>query len=129
MIVGLAAPCNCAPVNSDVRPQIMPRITGAHVLGFLGFLALAGVWAMVDRMFGQREAFRLWGIGLLIVSVVFTIMRRIPVSLGSKDLEPLEGWHKAYVLVPTYAIGLGVCLFPHEVACAVNLKGYICGAA
>jgi hypothetical protein len=107
----------------------MPRITGAHVLGLLGFIALAGVWTMVDRIFGQREAFRLWGIGLLLASVVFTRMRRIPVSFGNKELQPLEGWRKAYVLGPTYTIGIGISLFPHEVACAVNLKGYICGAA
>lgn len=107
----------------------MPRITGAHVFGFLGFVVLAGLWAMVDRVFGQREAFRFWGIGLLAVSVVFTFIRSIPVTLGSKELAPLEGWRKAYVLVPTYAISIVVIVFPHEVACAVNLKGYICGAA
>lgn len=61
------------------------------------------------------------------VSVVFTFMNRIPVTLGNKDLKPLEGWRKAYVLVPSYAIGVAVSLFPHEVACAVNLKGYVCG--
>lgn len=107
----------------------MPRVTGAHVLSFLGFLVLVGIWTMVDRLFGQREAFRLWGIALVVVSVVFTFMRRIPVTIGNTELKPLEGWRKAYVLVPTYAIGMVVAFFPHEVACAVNLKGYICGAA
>ena len=107
----------------------MPRITGSQVLGFVWFLVLAGSWIIVDRMFGQREAFRLWGIGLLVVSVVFTFMRRIPVRLGNRQLEPLEGWRKAYVLAPTYAIGICVTLFPHEVACAMNLKGYLCNAA
>jgi hypothetical protein len=107
----------------------MPRITGAQVLGFLGFIVLVVVWTMVDAIFGQREAFRVWGFGLLLMSVVFTVLRRIPVTLGNKEIAPLEGWRKAYVLVPTYAIGICVSLFPHEVACAVNLKGYICGAA
>lgn len=43
-------------------------------------------------------------------------MKRIPVHVGEKGLRPLEGWRKAYVLVPAYAIGLAVSLFPHEVA-------------
>ena len=107
----------------------MPRITGAQVLGFVGFVVMAVGWIIVDRLFGQREAFRLWGIALLVVSVVFTFMRRIPLTLGNRQVEPLEGWRKAYVLVPTYAIGVCVTLFPHEIACAVNLRGYICNAA
>ena len=105
----------------------MPRITGSQVLSFLAFLVLVGAWTTIDRIFGQREAFRFWGLVLLSVSVVFTFMRRVPVRVGNTELKPLEGWRKAYVLVPMYAIGLAVCLFPNEVACAVNLRGYICG--
>ncbi|MCZ8072778.1 MAG: hypothetical protein O9341_01480 [Paucibacter sp.] len=105
----------------------MPRITGGQVLSFLGFLVLVGVWTIIDRVFGQREAFRFWGLMLLVTSLAFTFMKRIPVTVGNTELKPLEGWRKAYVLIPTYAIGLAVTAFPHEVACAVNLKGYVCG--
>jgi hypothetical protein len=107
----------------------MPRVTGGQLLGFLGFVVLAGTSAMVNSMFGQREAFRFWGICLVLVSSVFALLKRIPVHVGDRELRPLEGWRKAYVLVPSYAIGLAVALFPHEVACAVNLKGYVCGEA
>ncbi|WP_428506926.1 hypothetical protein [Roseateles sp.] len=105
----------------------MPRITGGQVLSFLGFLVLVGVWTIIDRVFGQREAFRFWGLMLLVTSLAFTFMKRIPVTVGNTELKPLEGWRKAYVLIPTYAIGLAVTTFPHEVACAVHLKGYVCG--
>lgn len=105
----------------------MPRITGAQVLSFLGLLVLVGVWTIIDRVFGEREAFRFWGLMLLATSLAFTFMKRIPVTVGNTELKPLEGWRKAYVLIPTHAIGLAVSTFPHEVACAVNLKGYVCG--
>ena len=105
----------------------MPRSTGAQVLGFLGFVVLAGTSAMIYSAFGQQEGLRFWGICLVLTSIVFTFMKRIPVSVGRKALRPLEGWRKAYVLVPCYAIGLAVTSFPHEVACAVNLRGYGCG--
>ena len=64
---------------------------------------------------------------LLVTSLAFTFMRRIQVMVGNTELKPLEGWRKAYVLIPTYAIGLAVTTFPHEVACTVHLKGYVCG--
>lgn len=105
----------------------MPRITGSQVLSILSFLVLVGVSMMIDRNFGQREAFRFWGLIVLATSVAFTFMKRIPVTVGNTELRPLEGWRKAYVLVPTCAIGAAVILFPHEVACAVNLRGYVCG--
>lgn len=105
----------------------MPRSTGAQILGFLGFVVVAGTSAMIYAAFGQREAFRFWGICLVLTSIVFTFMKRIPVSVGKTELRPLEGWRKAYVLVPCYAMGWAVTSFPHEVACAVNLRGYVCG--
>jgi hypothetical protein len=106
----------------------MFRITRAQVLSLLGFVVLCGVWTMIDRVYGQREAFRFWGVTLVAVSVVLTFMRRIPITVGNTELKPLEGWRKAYVLVPSYAIGVAVSLFPHEIACGVNLRGYVCGA-
>jgi predicted alpha/beta hydrolase len=78
----------------------MPRSLGAQVLGFLGFVVLAGTSAMIYSAFGQREGFRFWGLCMVLISMVFTFMKRIPVSVGTKSLRPLEGWRKAYVLVP-----------------------------
>jgi hypothetical protein len=100
--------------------------SGGKLLGFVGFLLLAGLWTMVHNLFGQTEGFRFWGLGLLVVSVVFTVQRTIPVTLGNKELRPLEGWRKAYVLGPTYLIGVAVSLWPHEIACAINVRGYVC---
>jgi hypothetical protein len=100
----------------------MPRFPAARIAGFVIFLVMVGASSMLD----QREAFRFWGVGLLAASLVATFLPRIPVRLGYTELRPLEGWRKAYVLVPTYIIGITATFFPHEVACAVRLKGYIC---
>jgi hypothetical protein len=100
--------------------------SGGKILGFVAFLLLAGAWAMVHELFGQTAGFRVWGIALLLTSVIFTVRRNIPVTLGRTKITPLEGWRKAYVLVPTYCIGAAVALWPHQVACTVNLRGYLC---
>jgi Ca2+/H+ antiporter len=100
--------------------------SGSKILGFVGFALLAGTWAIVHDLFGQTAGFRFWGLALLATSLVFTLRRTIPVSLGNTELSPLEGWRKTYVLVPMYAIGLAVSLWPHQVACAVSLRGYVC---
>ncbi len=102
------------------------KLASARILGFAGFAALALVWHLVHRFFGQTEGFRIWGIGLLVVSVVFTIRKEISLSIGHRELSPLTGLNKGLVLLPTYAIGTLVTLYPHQVACTVNLKGYVC---
>jgi hypothetical protein len=96
------------------------------VVGFFGFFLLAGTSLVVHEWLGQTAGFRFWGLALLVTSIVFTARRTIPVTLGSTELTPLEGWRKAYVLVPTYSIGTVVSLWPHQVACAINLRGYVC---
>lgn len=100
--------------------------SGGKILGFVGFLLLAGVWTIVHEWFGQTAGFRFWGLALVVTSLVFTVRRTIPVTLGNTELTPLEGWRKAYVLIPTYLIGAAVSLWPHQVACAINLRGYVC---
>ena len=97
-----------------------------QAIGVVAFVLMAWVWHMVHTIFGPTEGFRFWGFGLLLVSVVFTARDSIPVTVGNKQLKPLEGWRKSYVLVPTYAIGFLVAAFPHQIACAVNLRGYVC---
>ena len=104
----------------------MYRLTGGKILGFLAFAILAAVWHLVGSNFGQTASFRFWGIALLVISLIFTCLKSIPVTLGDKEVEPLVGWRKAYLLIPMYIVGALVSVFPHEVACAVNLKGYIC---
>ena len=106
----------------------MKNVTGGQLLGFVGFILLAGAAAMVNSIFGQREAFRFWGICLLGTSMVFTLMKCIPLQIGEGEPRMLEGWRKAYVLFPSYVIGLAVALFPHQIVCAINLKGYVCAA-
>jgi hypothetical protein len=104
----------------------MQRPTGGRILSFLAFVVLAGLWLMVHDIFGQTEGFRAWGVGLLIVSVVFTLRSSIPVHFGHREVNVLTGWRKAYVLVPAYCLGGLISVFPHAVACAISLKGYAC---
>jgi hypothetical protein len=63
---------------------------------------------------------------LLAVSVCFTSQKEIPLTIGRTEVTPMAGWRKVLVHVPTFAIGLLISFKPHEVACAVNLKNYVC---
>ena len=104
----------------------MQLLSGGKILGFVGFVLLAGISVIVHELLGQAAGFRFWGLALLVTSVVFTVRRTIPVTLGNTEITPLEGWRKAYVLVPMYFIGAVVSVWPHQVACAINLRGYVC---
>lgn len=99
---------------------------GTRIVSFAGVVAAALTWYLVDRFFGPTEGVRAWGMGLLAVSVFFTFRKEIPVTIGRTEVTSLVGFRKALVLVPTYAIGLLISFKPHEVACAVHLKRYIC---
>ncbi len=96
------------------------------ILEFMAFVCLAVIWQAVHQMFGQAEGFRMWGIGLLVVSVALTFRASIPVHFGRRQVGELVGWRRAYVLLPAYIIGGLVTLFPHQVACTISLKGYVC---
>ena len=74
-----------------------------------------------------RRRFAFGAPALLLISVGLTFAKRIPVYSGPKQLAVLEGWRKLCVLVPSYSIALSVCFFPHQIACAANLRGYVCG--
>ncbi|WP_428415728.1 hypothetical protein [Methylibium sp.] len=100
--------------------------SGGKILGLFGFVLVVGTSIVVHAWLGQAAGFRFWGLALLVTSVVFTARRTIPVTLGNTELTLLEGWRKAYVLVPTYAIGTVVVLWPNQVACTINLRGYVC---
>ena len=104
----------------------MQRPSGAQVLGFVASALVAAVWYIVHDLFGQTAGFRFWGVMLLLTAVFLTLRRTIPFAIGSTDLAPLQGWHKAYVLIPAYCIAICVIVWPHQVACAVTLKGYVC---
>ncbi len=101
--------------------------SGGKILGFIASILLAAVWYIVHETLGQTEGFRFWGAALLVTAVFFTSRKTIPVTLGQTEIKPLQGWRKAYVLVPSYCIAIAVVLWPHQVACAVNLRGYVCG--
>lgn len=105
----------------------MPRPAISRVWGFLAFILLVLLEQFVRGAYGDTEAFRLWGAALLLVSVGLSRLNSIPVYFGPKQVGFLEGWRKLYVLVPSYMIAVLVCAFPHQVACAVNLRGYVCG--
>jgi hypothetical protein len=100
--------------------------SGGKLLGWAASLLLAVAWYIVHETLGQTASFRFWGAALLIAAVVLTCWKTIPVTLGNTEITPLEGWRKAYVLVPAYGIALAVVIWPHAVACAVNLRGYVC---
>lgn len=100
--------------------------SGGKILGFLGFVLLAAAWAIVHDLFGQTAGFRFWGVALLFTALAMTFRPEIPVSLGNSEKTTLRGWRKACVLVPAYGIGAAVSLWPHQIACAVHLRGYVC---
>lgn len=113
-------------MTPEKRKGTTEMLTGGKILGLAAMAILVFVWYMVGHYFGQTEAFRVWGLALLLYSVGSSFRKSIPVSLGDREIEPLEGWRRAYVLVPTFALGALVSVFPHEVACSINLKGYVC---
>jgi thiol:disulfide interchange protein len=100
--------------------------SGGKILGFLGFVLIAAAWAIVHDLFGQTAGFRFWGAALLVIAVILTFRREISVSVGNTEKTTLCGWRKAYVLIPAYGIGAAVSLWPHQIACAVHLRGYVC---
>jgi hypothetical protein len=104
----------------------MRRFTATEIIGFLGFVLLTGLWYLIHQKFGQTEGVRVWGIGLLLVSVIFTLRAEIPIHVNGRAVAILSGWRKACVLVPTYTIGGLTTVFPHAVACGVSMKGYVC---
>ena len=95
--------------------------------GFAAFVAFVLLDRFLRGTYGDTEAFRLWGLALLLVSVALTFLKEIPVYFGPRQVGALEGWRKLYCLIRSYTIALAVCAFPHQVACAVNLKGNVCG--
>ena len=104
----------------------MPRAKFHPVLGFVVFAALAWLWHAVHVRFGQTEGFRVWGAAGLVVSVILTFRDEIPVYLGKREVARLKGSRKLYALAPFYFVFIVVAVFPHEVACAVRLKAYVC---
>lgn len=103
----------------------MPRLTGPGILGFLAFVALAVLVVVVHEEFGRKEAFRVSSIVLVVMSVGLAFQEQIHVSFGDYELASLERWRKAYVLAPSRLFGLAIAILPHEVACMVNLRGYV----
>lgn len=101
-------------------------LTRSRIFAFLALSAVAACWAAVDHWFGQTEAVRVWGIGLLLVTGIFSVRQFIPVYLGNRLVSELTGWRKCWVLLPALALGALVAFFPHEVACAINLRSYKC---
>jgi hypothetical protein len=96
------------------------------VLGVLAFVAVAAAWQYVFVRYGDTEGFRVWGLAILLVSFFYLFVAEIPVAIGSRSFPPLKGWRKADVIAPAFLIGLVVSLHPHEVACALYMRGYVC---
>jgi len=114
------------PLNSKRWAPSMKRLAGGQILGFIAFVCFVGIWQLVHHFFGQTEAFRMWGIGLLAVALVLSINRSIVVHIGSRKVSRLVGWRKAFVVLPAFVIGGLVSFYPHQVACSIALKRYVC---
>ena len=70
---------------------------------------------------------RFWGIGLLAMSVIYVFIKEIPVGFeGRTPSFYLKGWKKSFAIVPVALLGLSVSIFPHEIACYLELRGYNC---
>lgn len=104
----------------------MKRLSTGQILGVIAFVCIAAIWQFVHLRFGQTEGFRVWGIGLLVVALVLSFMQNIPVHIGNREVSQLVGWRKAFVVLPAAAIGSLVSFYPHQVACSISLKGYVC---
>lgn len=104
----------------------MKRLSGGAILGFVAFVCFAGIWQTVHHFFGQTEALRVWGIGLLVVALVLSLRQSIPLQVGNRKPTQLSGWHKMIVVLPALAIGGLVSFYPHQVACSISLKNYVC---
>jgi len=105
----------------------MQRSGFSQVLGLLIFVAALVLVFWGRGREGDVEAFRISGVVFLLVSVGLTFAKRIPVYAGPKLVGALEGWRKAYVLLPSYTIAAAICVFPLQVACALSFRGFICG--
>ena len=101
--------------------------TKTQIAGLICFLLLGVAWWWVGQRFGQAAGVRVWGIGLLVAAAALSFRSELPIYLGNRHvLATFRGWHKAYVLVPLFLIGVLVAAYPHEIACAIGLRGYKC---
>jgi len=75
----------------------------------------------------QTAGVGLYGLAVLFIAFIFSLRREVSVHVrGGSEITSLSGHRKLYVLLPMIAIGSMLVLFPHDVACAVHLKGYVC---
>lgn len=94
---------------------------------FVLFISLVISWVVIDYFFGQKEAIQFWGIGLLSVSISFIFLTKLPVGIRGKVASfYLTGWSKAFVIIPGMVLGLSLTFYPHDVACFIELRGYVC---
>jgi hypothetical protein len=103
-----------------------PQLPSAKEL--LLFIAVAFGWIAIDELFGQAAAFRYWGAGLLAAGVVFACRKTVPFFLGSTKVRDLSGVPKNLVAGVAISLGVAILLYPDTIACAVSLRGYVCGA-
>jgi hypothetical protein len=104
----------------------MKPLSRGTVLGFVAFVCLVAIWQTVHHLYGQTEGFRVWGVGLLIVALALSLKQSIPLHVGNREPTQLAGWHKMTVVLPTIVIGCAVSFYPHQVACSISLKNYVC---
>lgn len=95
------------------------------VFAIASLLLATIAWATVHRVFGQAAGVRAWRVTLLLVLIVLSVRGSIPLRLGSLEAN-LTGAAKWMLVAPVYAVALAVSVFPHELACAIHLKGYLC---
>lgn len=98
------------------------------VLGIAVFCAI-GVAVVQPGGALSRQAMwvRLYGVAALFIALVFSLRQQISVHVrGGKELATLSGRKTLYVILPLFLIGTSLVLFPHEVACAIKLRNYVC---
>jgi hypothetical protein len=92
----------------------MQRRTRITLWGLGAFAVVVALALVLQSAHGDAAVARLWGFGILGLSLVFLVRARIPVFIGRKRAGTLVGWRKAYVLVPAFALGLAVAAFPEQ---------------
>ena len=98
-----------------------------RVIGFVVSIVFIAAWFYVDHHYGRIDAFRVFGAAFVITSIVFIFLKEIPVGIrGRPPSFHIKGWKKIFVIAPGICLGMAILIYPNEMACYINLRGYEC---